>query len=183
MAEIIPGIPAGKTGRKKYSTRIDLTPMVDLGFLLITFFVFTTALSLPKTLKLVTPTKGDSLSLGESAALSVIPAGTGMVFYYNGDLNDAVAQKSYGLTSLAESDGIGQIIRDKKAAMETFKKGSAKDLTLMIKPSVSANMQEIVSLLDEVSINAVSHYCLLDAGNDELAFMDRNHFFQKAATR
>lgn len=178
MAEIITGNRASKPGRKKHSTRVDLTPMVDLGFLLITFFVFTTALSLPKALKLVTPTKGDSTNLAQTAALTVIPTGTGTIFYYNGDLDVAIRNKTFGFTSLAENDGIGKIIRDKKAAMEGFKKGFANDLTIMIKPTRSANVQEVVSLLDETSINAVSKYFLLDASEEEIAFLQRNHFFK-----
>jgi len=157
--------------------------MVDLGFLLITFFVFTTALSLPKALKMISPTNGKPPDLRESAALTVIPTGKGEIFYYYGDINVARRSGAFGFTSFAEYDGIGKIIRDKKASMEHFKRGFSNDLTMMIKPTRDANMQEIVSLLDETHINAVSRYCLLDAEEEELAFLNEHHFFQKAATR
>lgn len=63
MAEISaadskPGQRAGTTKRTKLSTRIDLTPMVDLGFLLITFFLFTTTLAKPRVMTVQMPYKG-----------------------------------------------------------------------------------------------------------------------------
>ena len=68
------------------STRVDLTPMVDLGFLLITFFVFTTTMSSVKAMAMVSPkdntTKTDDLC--ESCVITILAAANNKLFYYEG---------------------------------------------------------------------------------------------------
>ena len=63
MAEVNTGDDGGgKKGKKrpkKGSTKIDMTPMVDLAFLLLTFFILATTLSKPKTMEIVYPKKPD----------------------------------------------------------------------------------------------------------------------------
>src|SRR5688572_18729684 len=75
------------TKRKKLSTRVDLTPMVDLGFLLITFFIFTTSMSDPKEMKLILPTDKKpiiSQTIAESKTLNIILPGNNKIATYNG---------------------------------------------------------------------------------------------------
>ena len=76
-----PGVKKGK----KLSTRVDLTPMVDLGFLLITFFIFTTTMSQPTAFKLFLPddrtTPENQNKAKESGALTLLLGKDNNVFY------------------------------------------------------------------------------------------------------
>src|SRR6478735_9212330 len=135
MAEInAPATGSNKPGvrrSKKLSTRVDLTPMVDLGFLLITFFIFTTTMSSPKVMKLVMPKDAinDSETLvANSTALTVIPISDNKIFYYHGAFALALKENAYGITNYSMNDGLGQIIRRKQAALDQMQPGKRNDL-------------------------------------------------------
>jgi hypothetical protein len=148
---------------KKLSTNVDLTPMVDLGFLLITFFIFTTSLAEPKAMQLFLPA-GETATMpwGESAALTIIPIGSDRVFYYHGALKDAMLSKQYGTTGFTVTNGIGDVIRKKQNALAAGASFKKDDLLLIIKPSANASYQNVTDALDEVIINALKHYSLVD---------------------
>lgn len=172
MAEInIPAASGTKPGvrrSKKHSTRVDLTPMVDLGFLLITFFIFTTSMSTPKSMKLIMPKDSpDSTTVGLSTALTVIPLKDNKVFYYHGELSEALKTNTYGITNYSLTDGLGQVVRNKQAALDKMSPGKRKDLMLMIKPTPESNYQHLVNVLDEVLINEVKHYAVMDVTDFE----------------
>ena len=158
---------------KKLSTRVDLTPMVDLGFLLITFFIFSTTLSEPKAMNFHFPADGPPITTGESATLSVIACNNNRVFYYHGRLDDAFQKGNYGFTSYHVKDGVGNTIRDKRYQMELFKKGFSKDLMFIIHPTTESNYQNIVNLLDEVLINDLHHYVLVDLKKEDKSLLQK----------
>jgi len=168
MAEInIPAASGNKPGvrrSKKNSTRVDLTPMVDLGFLLITFFIFTTTMSTPRVTPLIMPKDSvkDSSNVAKSNALTVIPLKDDKIFYYHGELNDALNTNTYGVTNYSVNEGLGQIVRFKQAALDQKKFGDRKELVLMIKPTPESNYENLVNVLDEVMINDVKHYAVME---------------------
>lgn len=171
MAEInLPANNAGKPGvrrSKKLSTKVDLTPMVDLGFLLITFFIFSSKLSESKALKLVMPADGPPSESGESTALTVIPFNANSIFYYHGALDKALLSGEFGTTNYSLTNGLGQVIRTKQTTMDKMKPGYRKDLMLMIKPAPESVCRNVVDILDEVQINQVSHYAIMDLTPEE----------------
>lgn len=153
--------------QKKLSTKVDLTPMVDLGFLLITFFIVTTTWSKPKISKLYLPAEGTSTVISEKAVLTVLAGKDNKIFYYEGNLQEALQNGSFGITDYSFKNGIGEIIRQKQMAMDKNYKGGRKELTLLIKPSTEANYQNVIELLDETIINVVSKYALVDIAEDD----------------
>src|SRR5205809_6908473 len=87
MTEIIIAEKINKIGGRrmhKDSLRIDMTPMVDLGFLLITFFIFTTEISKPATTNLNMPHDGLPINMPESKSLTILLNGSNKIFYYYG---------------------------------------------------------------------------------------------------
>src|ERR1700683_3941308 len=108
------GVPRAK----RLSTKVDLTPMVDLGFLLITFFIITTTLALPRTMPLVTPASGDSTNISKAVVLTLIASANGKVFYYLGQFEDALKNNNYGTSEYSKSKGIREIIEEKQVEMD-----------------------------------------------------------------
>lgn len=170
MAEITTASSVNKPGvrrSKKHSTRVDLTPMVDLGFLLITFFVFTTSMSKPSEMKVVMPADSNiEMPVKESTSLTLIPMKDNKVLYYHGLLKEAIQQKAFGITDYSVREGIGTVIRKKQELLDKLGV-DRKDLLLIIKPSNECNFGNAVDILDEVLINVVARYAFVDLAKTE----------------
>jgi biopolymer transport protein ExbD len=175
MAEIIADSSRQKAGvrnSKKLSTRVDLTPMVDLGFLLITFFIFTTAISKPVAMRVYMPADGIFTPTPASGALTVIPLANDKIFYYHGDLTGALHSKFYGITNYDVDKGIGTIIRNKQLALVQAGK-KKEDLMLIIKPTNKSTFENTVNVLDEVSINNIKRYSITSLLRQETDHLEK----------
>jgi biopolymer transport protein ExbD len=145
----------GVKKQKKLSTRVDLTPMVDLGFLLITFFIFTTTMSQPTAMQLFLPKDTDKPEeqnkVKASGALTLLLGNNNQIYYYEGELlPDGSNFKTTGFKDIRE------VIMTKKKSTDP------KDFMVVIKPDNNATYKNTVDILDEMTINDVKRYAMVD---------------------
>jgi biopolymer transport protein ExbD len=163
---------AGVGRMKRYSVKTDMTPMVDLGFLLIAFFVMTTELSKPTVVKLNMPKNGPPTTLGNSNALTILLEDNDRVYYYPGDWKGALANGQVFKTNFSESNGLGKVIRKKQKWLDANSKKEGRDgLMLLLKPGKGANYKNVMNALDEALINNVKKYALLTVEPEETEWM------------
>lgn len=176
MAEITTTINArrkvGVTRQNKHP-RTDMTPMVDLGFLLITFFVITTELSKPLTMDLAIPHDGAEMPLGMSDALTVLLDKNNTIYYYHGDWDKASKTNQVFKTSFSINDGIGKVIREKQQWLDIKNtKERRNGLMLLIKPGENAEYGNVVDMLDEALIHDVKKYAVLKPQTGEIKYLN-----------
>jgi biopolymer transport protein ExbD len=163
---------------KKNEISIDMTPMVDLGFLLITFFVFTTNLSQPVTMKLNMPATDCTdcgQVIGKSLVLTALLDNDNRVYYYHGGWRDAEKENEIFETNYSVYSGLGEIIRQKQRVIDAsgkFPEGR-NGLMLLIKPGSEATYQNLVDALDEALINDVKKYAVVEMAEEEKEFLRR----------
>jgi biopolymer transport protein ExbD len=181
MAEMDTSSSGGKgkhqgTKSKKQSTRVDMTPMVDLGFLLITFFMLTTTMSKPKTMDLIMPkdTKDEKEQnkVKESTALTILLGKKDRVYYYEGlaqDPNASANPEFFKATTFANKGGIRDVIIKKRdeVAKARNAKGEPEDVVVIIKADDDATYKAFVDILDEMAINRIQRYATVDISDQD----------------
>jgi biopolymer transport protein ExbD len=166
-----------KTGVKKmtkHNLRIDMTPMVDLGFLLISFFVITTQMQKPSVAILYMPKDGPESKIAESKTMTVLIGKGENIYHYNGDWADAKNSNRIMQTDLSYNSGLGNKIRIKQELL--FDIGGEKnknELMVLIKAGKYANYSQIVGVLDEMLINGVTRYALVNITEDESKIVEQ----------
>ncbi len=157
------GKHGGKVRAKKLSTKVDLTPMVDLAFLLITFFMLTTSLNKPKAMDLNMPKKMDDkkVDVKESQVLNVLLGKDDVVWYYEtqeGKMTD-MKQTSFGAT------GVREVILKKQRRVEKafgHDKSVGDKTIVLIKMAEGAKYKNMVDILDEMDITQTKIYAIQD---------------------
>ena len=194
----------GKKGKKpkqkKHGTRVDLTPMVDLGFLLITFFMLTTSMLKPQTMEISVPSKDkvqeeDQNKVKASQAITVLLGKEDKLYYFFGTEENGVAPEL--VETDYSSEGIRKMLIQKNydvmkqveelKADKANKKVSEEDYTkklseyraskaapiILIKASDESNYKNLVDILDEMQICNIGRYAIVDITPEDLALIDQ----------
>lgn len=159
----------GKVRSKKMSTRVDLTPMVDLAFLLITFFMLTTTLNKPQAMELNMPKKveqpEEQTDVADCQVMNILLDTLDQVWYYEG-LSVAGLQK----TTFAGDGGIRKVILKKQKELTKSgtcvypagnkRAGQPRDFIVLIKMLKGARYDNMVNILDEMDITGTKIYAI-----------------------
>jgi len=150
------GGKGGKKRAKKMSTKIDMTPMVDLAFLLLTFFMLTTTFAKPNVMQLTMPVKEkneeEQTKLKESEAFTIIMGEANKVYYYAGMVS-AESKPELKVTNYGPN-GIRQVILDRRRQQPKT--------VILIKPDEKAVYKNMVDILDEMNITNQRKYALVE---------------------
>jgi biopolymer transport protein ExbD len=186
-----------KVRAKKSSTHIDMTPMVDLAFLLLTFFMLTTTFSKPKTMEINMPDKEakpeEQQKIKESQALTILLTANNKIVWYTGLGDDPEKPPVTNIAdfSLNSPRGIHKVILERNQDIFTKVqltkdsiargildevegkrhiagfKGVKDGLVVLIKPDSTAKYKNVVDILDEMNVCAVGRFAIVDITDSE----------------
>lgn len=150
----------GKKRAKRQSTKIDMTPLVDLAALLITFFMLTTTFNKPQTMEINMPKKVDNpeeqIALKASNAMTIILGPNDKLYYYFGlaEDNPEVVESSYA------ANGIRQVLLSSQVK-------SNDKMTVMVKPMEGSRYKNMVDILDELKITDTQRFAMVDIADSD----------------
>lgn len=153
----------GKVRAKKMSTKIDMTPMVDLAFLLLTFFLLTTTFNKPKTMEVNMPDKVDDetqqTKINERDILNLVLAEDDKIYWWVG-LEPPVNETNYS------KDGIRKVVLEHTRANPK--------MMVLIKPKDDSRYENMVNILDEMEITDTKRYAIVEYTPDDTAIITGN---------
>lgn len=200
MAEIIQEDKKQKGAKKRPKrgvARVDMTPMVDLMALLLTFFMLTTAFSKPKVMVITMPEKNDKQQPPKIAAgrtLNILIGDSDRVYYYMGVADPNKPPLPTLIKTNFSKDGLRKVLLEKNKDLFTkiaeYREARLKgklvvaDTTaehyinklksddnvgpiVLIKANDQAKYKDIVAIVDEMAITNIASYAIVDLSPTE----------------
>jgi biopolymer transport protein ExbD len=172
MAELTASEKPGRRGtRNGQVPRIDLTAMVDLAFLLITFFIMATSLAKPKAMDLATPIKGPSESVPESRTMTICLGNKNHALWYMGMPEKPLTTPQ--LVDFGKARLRAVLINTNKKVLQA----SGKPLIVVLKPSAHAVYSDFVTALDELNITNIQSYAVANITPKDIDMLKQQKAF------
>ncbi|MEH6305322.1 biopolymer transporter ExbD [Olivibacter sp. CPCC 100613] len=164
MAELISG---------RMQPRVDLTPMVDLAFLLITFFMLTTSLQKQHALDISMPDKthlSETINFADKRTMTILLGNDHRVAWYWGLMEAPIEGPK--MAEFGKS-GIKTVLQDKIIKVIQQQSTGSKPLMVIIRPSNQSSYGDLVNILDEMRINGIIQYAIDDIGRAEIQLLTK----------
>jgi biopolymer transport protein ExbD len=186
MAELNTGDGGGKKGgkvrSKKSNPGVDLTAMVDLAFLLITFFMLTTTLSKPQSMPLTMPDKTpeelpDPTKIPEQRMMTILIGKENKIMWYMGRFEAPVmppTEAAFGKDGIRK-DLLKNVQYGKQVASSEGKPDQG--LIVNIKATDKASYKNLIDILDEMAITHPQLYAIGDITPGELDLLTKSGLY------
>jgi biopolymer transport protein ExbD len=165
----------GKVRTKKKAVRVDLTAMVDLAFLLITFFILTTTLNKPKAQELIMPDKDDKidthLAVPESRTMTLLLGANDKLEWFVG-----IPGKSTPTVIGYSKTDLRKTLVDQDNAIKASHGG--KGMIVVVKPSAQSTYKNVVTVMDELNIVDIESRAIVDITPVELDLLKRDGLYK-----
>ena len=188
-----------KKRAKKSSTKIDMTPMVDLAFLLLTFFILTSTFNKPKAMDLAFPAKpkvDEPIDKVKANGISILLGENGKVYWYPGALkpetviektnfsntglrmifangNSKIVKEMNALRAESKKWEYSQIVADSLFKLKSKEiKGKEDALVVLVKADDKASYKNVIDVVDELNITDIGKFAIMDMTPEEKAKLD-----------
>jgi len=163
----------------KQQPRVDLTAMVDLAFLLITFFMLTTSINKPNAMDVAMPDKNeedpeDRLEVADTRTLTLLLGSNDKIEWYMGEYSNPIEGPEivdYG------KDGIRPILLRKLKEVPQQTGDPEKGLIVVIRPSDKSTHRNLVDILDEMNIVQAKQYMIGTISEPEIEVLERDNLY------
>jgi biopolymer transport protein ExbD len=170
------GEKGGKVRSKKANSRVDLTAMVDLAFLLITFFMLTTSLSKPQSMDLGMPAKPkpnepiSDIEVADNRTMTVVLGADNKVKWFMGKLSEPLEGPT---ATVYGKEGLRKELLSKVVSIPIATGDPKKGIIVVIKPGAKSTYRNLVDVLDEMAICKVKIYAIDNITPEEKALIEK----------
>lgn len=173
------GGKGGKVRSKKNGGKVDLTAMVDLAFLLITFFMLTTSLNKPQAMDVAMPDKNveqdknTDVDVDEHRSVTLVLGSDDKLVWYQGDVKNPLQ----GPTVIDYSnEGLRSVLLKMQKLVPQQAEG--KDVIVVIRPSEKSVTRNIIDALDEMKIVDIKRYMISNRiMDDEIELLKKENLY------